>query len=71
MAENSGLTLPIGEWVLPTACSNLKRWHDQGLPGIPIAVNVPASQFRQEGFCQIVRKALQESAPVLSPLNLT
>src|ERR1700745_1702185 len=61
VAENSGLILPIGEWVLQTACSTGKRWHDQGLPRIPVAVNVSAIQFRQEGFCEVVRKVLRES----------
>jgi len=61
VAENSGLILPIGEWVLQTACSTVKRWHDQGLPRIPVAVSVSAIQFRQECFCEVVRKVLRES----------
>ncbi len=65
VAENSGLILPIGEWVLQTACATVKARHEQGLPRIPVAVNVSAIQFRQEGFCEVVRRVLRDSG--LSP----
>ena len=50
VAENSGIIIPIGEWVLRTACVQLHEWQKQGLPAICVAVNVSAIQFRQEGF---------------------
>ena len=50
VAENTGLILPIGEWVLRTACTQARKWQDEGLPALPIAVNVSAVQFRQDGF---------------------
>jgi len=73
IAENSGLILPIGEWVLRTACSQARTWQDQGLPAVTIAVNVSAVQFRQEGFCKLVRRALDETglAPQYLELELT
>jgi diguanylate cyclase (GGDEF)-like protein/PAS domain S-box-containing protein len=73
IAENSGLIMPIGEWVLRTACAQARRWQDQGLPAIPIAVNVSAVQFRQEGFLELVRKVLDETGlpPQLLELELT
>jgi diguanylate cyclase (GGDEF)-like protein/PAS domain S-box-containing protein len=73
IAENSGLILPIGEWVLRTACSQARKWQDEGLPAVTVAVNVSAIQFRQEGFCEIVRSVLQETGlpPQYLELELT
>jgi EAL domain-containing protein (putative c-di-GMP-specific phosphodiesterase class I) len=55
IAEDSGLILQIGEWVLKTACAQAKAWHDDGLWAVPVAVNVSALQFRQENFCALIR----------------
>jgi diguanylate cyclase (GGDEF)-like protein len=73
IAENSGLILPIGEWVIKTACKQARAWQDQGLPPIPVAVNVSVAQFRQDGFCDQVRAVLRETrlAPHLLDLELT
>lgn len=61
VAENCGLILPIGAWVLQTACSTVRQWQQQGLSKVPVAVNVSAIQFRQEGFCESVRKVLLDT----------
>jgi EAL domain-containing protein (putative c-di-GMP-specific phosphodiesterase class I) len=73
IAENSGLILPIGEWVLRTACSQSRKWQDEGLSAVPVAVNVSAVQFRLEGFCELVRRVLHETglAPQYLELELT
>jgi diguanylate cyclase (GGDEF)-like protein/PAS domain S-box-containing protein len=73
IAENSGLIVPIGEWVLRTACAQSQRWQAEGLPAVRVAVNVSAIQFRQEGFCEVVRRALHETglAPQYLELELT
>jgi EAL domain-containing protein (putative c-di-GMP-specific phosphodiesterase class I) len=73
IAENNGLMLPIGEWVLRTACAQARKWWDSGPLAVPIAVNVSAVQFRQENFCPLVRKVLQETglAPRYLELELT
>jgi diguanylate cyclase (GGDEF)-like protein/PAS domain S-box-containing protein len=73
IAENSGLIVPIGEWVLRTACSQAKKWQDEGIPAISVAVNVSAVQFRQAGFCELVRKVVQDTglAPQYLELELT
>jgi EAL domain-containing protein (putative c-di-GMP-specific phosphodiesterase class I) len=73
IAENNGLILPIGEWVLRTACSQARRWQDEGLRPVPVAVNVSAVQFRQEAFRDLIRKVLQETglAPECLELELT
>ena len=68
IAENSGLILPVGEWVLRTACAQARKWLDEGLLAVPVAVNVSAIQFRQEDFLALVRKVLEETG--LSPQYL-
>lgn len=73
IAENTGLIVPIGEWVLRTACTQIRRWQDEGLPPVRIAVNVSAVQFRQDGFPDLIRNVLRESglAPEYLELELT
>jgi diguanylate cyclase (GGDEF)-like protein len=58
LAEESGLILSIGEWVLREACRQASNWQRAGLPFIRIAVNVSPVQFRQSSFLQAVRTAL-------------
>jgi diguanylate cyclase (GGDEF)-like protein/PAS domain S-box-containing protein len=73
IAENCGLIVPIGEWVLRTACLQMKTWHGQGLDEVPVAVNVSALQFRRFGLSSVVERALMESglSPNLLELELT
>jgi len=73
IAENSGLILPIGEWVVRTACRQARKWQDEGLPAVSVAVNVSAIQFRQDGFCELIRRVLHETglAPQYLELELT
>ena len=73
IAENSGLIMPIGEWVLRTACRQVRKWQEEGLPAVPVAVNVSAVQFRQEGFCELIKRVLHETglAPQFLELELT
>ena len=73
IAENSGLIIPIGEWVLRTACAQARQWQDEGLPAMPVAVNVSPVQFRQERFLQVVRSVLAETGlpPEYLELELT
>jgi diguanylate cyclase (GGDEF)-like protein/PAS domain S-box-containing protein len=70
IAENSGLIVPIGEWVLRTACSQARKWHEQGLSPVTIAVNVSAVQFRHEGFCELIRRLLHETGIAAKYLEL-
>jgi len=46
MAEDSGLILPLTDWVLERACRNLRAWRDEGLPSVPVSVNLAAPSFR-------------------------
>lgn len=65
--------MSIGEWGLRTACSQSRKWQDERLSAVPVAVNVSAVQFRQEGFCELVRRVLHETglAPQYLELELT
>lgn len=65
IAENSGLIIGIGEWVLRMACRQARQWQEQGLAAMTMAVNVSAVQFRQRDFVQLVERALRDSS--LSP----
>ncbi|HEY2782300.1 MAG TPA: EAL domain-containing protein [Steroidobacteraceae bacterium] len=58
VAEESGLILSIGEWVLREACGQASDWRRAGVPFLRVAVNVSPVQFRQSNFLQTVRKAL-------------
>ena len=73
IAENSGLIIPIGEWVLRTACSQARKWQDEGLAAVSVAVNVSAVQFRREGFAAVVRQVLADTglAPECLELEVT
>ena len=58
VAEETGIIVEIGDWVLSTACRELKRWIDAGLKPIRMAVNVSARQLRRRDFCETVANAL-------------
>ena len=72
VAETNGMIIPIGEWVLRTACLHARSWHDRG-NHIPVAVNVSAVQFRQAGFCDMVKDVLDQSGldPEFLELEIT
>ena len=72
-AEETGLIIPIGEWVLRTACQQIKEWQAKGHPSIRVAVNVSASQFKRQNFAETVTGILEETgiSPVFLELELT
>jgi diguanylate cyclase (GGDEF)-like protein len=61
LAEESGLIVPIGEWVLQTACRQNKAWQDAGLPPLTIAVNLSLKQFRQPKLVETVAIILKQT----------
>ena len=61
MAEESGLIVPIGDWVLREACRQNRAWQDAGLPLVTMCVNVSARQFREKSLISGVVNALSES----------
>ena len=70
VAEETGLIVPIGEWVLKTACRQLKQWQEQGHPTMRMAVNLSARQFWKPGLAKVVEGCLQESGIAAQYLDL-
>ncbi len=70
IAEETGLILPIGRWVLEQACHQNLAWQRQGLPPLSISVNVSAAQFQQEDFVRIVSATLVETKLAAQQLEL-
>ncbi|MFJ1468845.1 putative bifunctional diguanylate cyclase/phosphodiesterase [Massilia orientalis] len=73
LAEETGLIVPIGEWVLRTACNQARHWQKLGRRPVRIAVNLSAKQFKDENLSQIVLSALHDTGldPRLLELELT
>ena len=61
IAEDCGLIVPIGRWVLREACAQARRWEDAGLKPASVAVNISALEFRREDFVEAVRAVLSET----------
>jgi len=61
VAEQSGLIFQLGSWALEEACRQNKRWQDEGLPPLCIAVNVSVRQFKDRNLVRTVRRALEKS----------
>ncbi|TDX30860.1 diguanylate cyclase/phosphodiesterase [Modicisalibacter xianhensis] len=61
VAEDTGLILPIGEWVLRTACRQSKAWYREGHDLLPMAVNLSAIQLNNRNFVTVVRNVLGET----------
>jgi diguanylate cyclase (GGDEF)-like protein len=73
LCEETGLIVPIGEWVLRTACAQNRQWQRQGLPAIPVAINISGQQLRGALVVDLVAKILAEYGiePSLLDLELT
>ncbi|HWZ55324.1 MAG TPA: EAL domain-containing protein [Verrucomicrobiae bacterium] len=61
VAEDTGMIIAIGQWVLREACSQMREWLDEGLPVVPIAINISAQEFRSRQFVQGVQDALKNA----------
>ncbi len=70
VAEQTGLIVPIGEWVLREACRQLKRWREAGHPNLRIAVNLSPEQFRRSGFSDLLLGILRETGLPAAALDL-
>ncbi|WP_181163078.1 EAL domain-containing protein [Emcibacter nanhaiensis] len=73
IAENCGEIIPIGQWIMETACRQAKEWQDKGLPPFRVCVNISAKQFHLSDFTQRVEDALTRSklAPQWLELEIT
>ncbi len=73
VAEETGLILAIGEWVLRTACIQAKAWQDAGFPSVRLAVNISGRQFVQPDFIDMIDTILKQTGfdPNLLELELT
>jgi EAL domain-containing protein (putative c-di-GMP-specific phosphodiesterase class I) len=73
MVEETGLIVPLGEWVLRTACAQNKAWQESGLPPIRVAVNLSVRQFQERGLMDTVAQALRETGldPAFLQLEIT
>lgn len=73
LAEETGLIVPIGEWVAKTACHQTRVWHGQQGPGLRIAVNLSSRQFNQPNLEQVITRLLAETglAPDCLELEIT
>jgi diguanylate cyclase (GGDEF)-like protein len=56
--ENTGLIVPVGEWVIVAACVQLREWIDDGVRVVPVAVNLSAKQFLHHDICQSIQRGL-------------
>ena len=70
IAEETGIIVPIGEWVLRQACAQLKRWRDGGHPDMRIAVNLSARQFTQANLTEFVAQVLRDTGVPADALEL-
>jgi diguanylate cyclase (GGDEF)-like protein/PAS domain S-box-containing protein len=70
LAEDTGLIIPLGEWVLREACRQLRQWQDRGHRGLSMAVNVSARQFHHQDIPRLVRRAIDEYGIDPSQLEL-
>ncbi|HEX8960668.1 MAG TPA: EAL domain-containing protein [Geobacteraceae bacterium] len=73
LAEETGLIVPIGEWVLRTACRQIKAWQESGHPPVHVAVNISGRQFRHVDLVRTVGQTLNEMEidPRLLSLEIT
>jgi len=68
--EDSGLILPVGEWVIAEACAQLRRWRDAGCTPVPVAVNLSPKQFRRRDLDRLIRQSLEREGMPAELLEL-
>jgi EAL domain-containing protein (putative c-di-GMP-specific phosphodiesterase class I) len=70
IAEETGVIVPLGEWVLREAASQLARWHQAGWPDLHVAVNLSPRQLRRPGFPETVARVLRDAGLAAGVLQL-
>ncbi|MCG3145255.1 MAG: hypothetical protein HONDAALG_02818 [Gammaproteobacteria bacterium] len=73
VAEDSGIVVALGKWMLREACRQVAQWQESGFPQVPVAVNISAVQLRDKGFAQFVQEVLTDTGlkPSMLQLELT
>jgi diguanylate cyclase (GGDEF)-like protein/PAS domain S-box-containing protein len=73
LLEETGLIVPVGEWVAKAACMQIRAWRDAGISPVPVAINLSARQLRQPGFSEVMSQALAASGiePRLIQIEIT
>ena len=73
LAENTGLIVPIGEWVIEEACSQAQLWHASGYPNLSVAINLSGRQFRDDKLTQTIARQIELTGidPALIEVELT
>lgn len=61
LLEDTGLIIPVGEWVLYKSCQQIKKWHDAGFEKLRVSVNLSARQFRQQDLVEMIIKILNDA----------
>jgi diguanylate cyclase (GGDEF)-like protein/PAS domain S-box-containing protein len=71
--EENGLIVPVGDWVIRSACEQIVAWQRQGLSAVPLAVNLSARQFMHRGLLESIRSALDDTGvdPALLEFEIT
>jgi len=70
LAEETGLIIPLGNWVFAEAARQVTAWRKQGLPNLVVSVNISAVQFRKEDFVETIKKIMKEEGAVAHSLEL-
>jgi diguanylate cyclase (GGDEF)-like protein/PAS domain S-box-containing protein len=70
VAEESGLIVPLSEWVLRAACAQARTWQTDGFPGIRMAVNISRRLFQSHNLCEMIVKILHETGLAPSSLEI-
>ena len=71
--EESGMIVPVGEWVIRSACAQLMQWQREGLDVVPLAINLSARQFMHHGLVEAIRRIVSDTGidPGLVELEIT
>ncbi len=70
LAEETGLIVPIGDWLFQTVCRQLKQWHQRGIQGIQVAVNLSPRQFMQKNLLEMVSQCIEHYHIIPGTLNV-
>lgn len=70
VAEESGLIVQIGEWVIKESCRQIRAWMDKGINNIQVSVNVSAKQFQQDNLEEIIKNAIEDTKIPYSSLEI-